>query len=143
MGGNAARKEIQPDEWFADTWVRGFNRVGALARREDCVKGPDSQKKAEPTEETGQKAGELLLAVLAELRASRKESEALRKLLETVLAALTKQEARSQEANEETAQERNEGSAGPSAPGTLKRATGPVAIQFLDPTHKPHRRVPG
>jgi hypothetical protein len=66
---------------------------------DDSVKEARPTKKATAKEETGQKAAELLLAVLeelkasrAELKASREESEALRKLLAQVFTTLTRPE---------------------------------------------------
>ncbi len=103
---------------------------------DDGVKGARAPKKATAPEETGQKAAELLLAVLEELKASRAESEALRKLLAQVLTAL----ARPEEAEEDFAQKafegqaRQEGSAKPSAPRKLNRSPVPVAIEFVDMT---------
>ena len=102
----------------------------------ESVKGASgSQTKTEATEETGQKAGDLLLAVLQELKASREESAALRKLLEKVLAALARPE-ETEGIFVEEAVEDQEGSARTSAARRVNRLPGPVAIQFADTTCK-------
>ena len=90
-----------------------------------------SQKKAETTEETGQKAAELLLAVLEELKASRAESAALRKLLAQVLATLARPEG-TEESFIQEAIGSQEGSARSSAERRVNRS--PVAIQFIATT---------
>ncbi len=105
---------------------------------DDGVKGARASKKATAPEETGQKAAELLLAVLEELKASRAESAALRKLLEKVLAAL----AGTKETEESFAQEAIEGEAGQEGSASslaarrVNRTSGPAAILFVDTASK-------
>jgi hypothetical protein len=99
---------------------------------------PGAPKQA--SEETGQKASELLLALLEELRASRAEFKTLHELLEKVLAAQQRQDASSgyKEAEEVFTGEEAQGKAGQE--GNMRstvlrqaqRAPVPVAIQFID-----------
>lgn len=104
---------------------------------EDRVKG-SSRKEADTPEEIGQKAGELLLAVLEELQANRKElqasreeSAALRQLLAQVLASWS-QETETCPAPEAGEEVQEPYDAGASASQRLNRSDRPVPIKFVD-----------
>ena len=111
---------------------------------EDRVKG-SSRKKADTLEETGQKAGELLQAVLEELQAnreelqtSREESAALRQLLAQVLASFSGSPETSPPEAGEAEQEAHD--TGTSASRQLNRSGGPVPITFEDRSQNTRRR---
>ena len=103
---------------------------------DDGVKGARAPKKSPASEESGQKAGELLLAVLQELKASREESAVLRQLLAQVLVALAKPEEIEESFTQEAikVEVRQEGGSRSLAERQVKRSPGPVAIQFVNAT---------
>ena len=133
----ASRKESQAnDECFVGAWVPDLDGAAAAARREDAmadrVKAASGlPKRQRRRKRPGRKPPRLLLAVLEELKASRAESAALRKLLAQVLATLARPEG-TEESFIQEAIGSQEGSARFSASRRLNRS--PVAIQFIATT---------
>lgn len=105
---------------------------------EDRVKGARAPKKATASQETEQKEGELLRAVLEELKAHREELKAhrgecaaVRQLLAQVLAVREGQQEDEERPGPKT-EEAEEADACFSASQGLDRLSGPVPITFVD-----------